>query len=270
LEVNAAERERWNNGRWAAIWPKRERLTDEVTARLLDEAALGAGERVLDIGCGGGRAAIAAAGIVGDEGAVTGADVSRPLLALAEQRAQAAGAGNVRFQLLDMQTAPVPGAPFDVAISQFGVMFFDEPVQAFRNIRAQLRPGGRLVFACWQSSRQNPWLFTAALREMFPPPPEPAPGKAATGPFSLADPAYTTETLEQAGFRDVRRTPFAFDVEVPLDAVYDEDQLTIAGLPEEQRPHAHAAVLAFFEQFAIGDGRFHLPLAVQVFRAANQ
>jgi SAM-dependent methyltransferase len=269
LEANAAERERWNNGRWAAIWPKRERLTDEVTARLLDEAALGAGERVLDIGCGGGRAAIAAAGIVGDEGAVTGADVSRPLLALAEQRAQAAGAGNVRFQLLDMQTAPVPGAPFDVAISQFGVMFFDEPVQAFRNIRAQLRPGGRIAFACWQSSRQNPWLFTAALREIFPPPPEPAPGKAATGPFALADPVYTTQLLEQAGFRDVRRTPLAFDVEAPLDAVYDHDQLAIVGLPEEQRPEAHTVVLAFFEQFAIGDGRFRFPLAVQVFRAAN-
>ena len=129
VAANAAERERWNNERWAAIWPKRERLTDEVTAHLLDEAELAAGERVLDIGCGGGRAAIAAAGIVGEAGSVTGADLSRPLLALAEQRAQAAGAGNVGFQLLDVQTAPVAGAPFDVAISQFGVMFFDEPVR---------------------------------------------------------------------------------------------------------------------------------------------
>jgi SAM-dependent methyltransferase len=269
LETNEAERTRWNNERWAAIWPKRERLTDEVTPYLLDEAALGAGERVLDIGCGGGRASLAAASIVGDEGAVIGADLSRPLLALAEQRAQAAGAGNVQFHELDMQTTPVPGAPFDVAISQFGVMFFDEPVPAFRNIRRQLRPGGRIAFACWQESTRNPWLFTAALREIFPPPPEPAPGKAATGPLALADPAYTTRILEDAGFRDVHRTPIGFDVEVQLDAVYDRDQLAVVGLPEDQRPHAHAAVLAFFEQFAIGDGRFRFTLAVQVFRAAN-
>ena len=72
----------------------------------------------------------------------------------------------------------VPGGPFDAAISQFGVMFFEEPVVGFANIRAHLVPGGRLVFACWQSSERNPWTFFPAVAEFVPPPPEPAPGKS--------------------------------------------------------------------------------------------
>jgi SAM-dependent methyltransferase len=269
VAANEAERTRWNDARWAAIWPKREQLTDPVTSRLLDAAALAPGERVLDIGCGGGRAALAAAGRVGRDGEVMGVDISVPLLELAASRLEAAGAAGVSFLKRDMQTGSVPGAPYDVAISQFGVMFFDEPVAAFTNIRAQLRPGGRLAFACWQSIAQNPWMFGAALRELFPPPPEPAPGKSATGPFSLADAAHTSRILDEAGFQDIRRTPLELEVEAQLDAVYDEDQLTINRVPEEQRPQVHAAVVAHLEQFAIGDGRFRYPLAFQVFQAAN-
>ena len=130
----------------------------------------GAGERVLDVGCGGGRTSLAAGEAVGMAGYVVGADISEPLRALADRRAQEAGAKNVSFRQVDMQTDTVPGGPFDVALSQFGVMFFDEPVTAFGNIRAHLKPGGRLAFACWQtgerirgsSPRRSPRPATAA------------------------------------------------------------------------------------------------------------
>ena len=69
VETNEVERRRWNDERWAAMWPKRERLTDAVTAFLLDAVALRPGERVLDVGCGGGRTSLAAARAVGTEGA---------------------------------------------------------------------------------------------------------------------------------------------------------------------------------------------------------
>jgi SAM-dependent methyltransferase len=269
LPPNEAERLRWNDARWARIWPKRERLTDEVTPRLLERAAVRAGERVLDIGCGGGRTALAAGEIVGPDGAVLGADLSAPLLSLARERARAAQAANVEFHQLDVQTSPVPGAPFEAAISQFGVMFFDEPVTAFANIRAQLRSGGRLAFACWQAPDANPWIFAAALRHIFPPPPAPAPGKSVTGPFSLADPGHTTAILWAAGFEQIQRTPYAFGVEGPLDAVYDEEQLAVVGVPVDERPAADAAVRAHLQQFAIGPDSFRFPLAFQVFEATS-
>lgn len=269
METNEAERRRWNDERWASLWPKRERMTDAISPYVLEAAALRPGERVLDIGCGGGRLSLAAARAVGTEGSVVGADLSAPLGALAERRARDAGADNVEFRQLDMQTDSIPGDPFAAAISQFGVMFFDEPVTAFRNIRAQLAPAGRLAFACWQSSDQNPWIFAAALRDIFPPPPAPPPGKSLTGPFTLADPAHTARMLEAAGFTDVRRTLFELTVDVPQDAVYDEDQLAISGVPVEQRPAAAAAVEAHLQQFVLASGLSRFTLAFQVFQAAS-
>src|SRR6202042_1616139 len=136
---------------------------DEVTAFLLDAAALQPGEQVLDVGCGGGKTSLAAARGVGPEGAVVGADLSTPLTTLASRRAAEAGVENVTFRVVDMQTDTVPGGPFDVALSQLGVMFFEEPVTAFGNIRSHLKPGGRIVFACWQTMERNPWFFAPAI-----------------------------------------------------------------------------------------------------------
>src|SRR5579862_3786418 len=213
---NEPERRRWNDPAWAAAWPRRERLTMTVTDALLGQARLHAGDRVLDIGTGGGVAALAAARIVGD-GAVVGVDISRPLVDLARARARAQGANNLSFTVADAQQEPVPGAPFDVAISQFGVMFFDEPATAFANIREQLVGGGRLAFACWRGAELNRWFPAPALAGLAPPPPPPAPGKSATGPFSLSDAQQTAALLEAGGWREVACTPYDVVATVDLD-----------------------------------------------------
>jgi cyclopropane fatty-acyl-phospholipid synthase-like methyltransferase len=83
VDPNAAERARWNDEAWTKAWVKREALTDSVTPLLLGALKLRAGERVLDVGCGGGGATIAAAGQVGPGGGVVGADISVVLLARA-------------------------------------------------------------------------------------------------------------------------------------------------------------------------------------------
>jgi SAM-dependent methyltransferase len=267
VATNELERRRWNDERWARLWPRREALTDAVTSYVLGAAALTPGARVLDVGCGGGKLSLAAARLVGHEGAVAGADLSEPLLALSRRRAEEAGPRNVVFVHVDMQVDAVPGAPFDVAVSQFGVMFFDEPVVAFSNIAAHLVPGGRLAFACWQPIELNAWMFSPAIAEFVPPPPPPAPGKSPTGPFSLADTAHTTEILEAAGFQDVRDARHELSVDVPQDAIYDADQLAIYGIPVEQRPAAGAAVEAYLQRFVIGEGLSRFPLAFQVFAA---
>lgn len=266
-DTNEVERTRWNDPRWASLWPKRERLTGEVTAYVLEAAALRAGERVLDIGCGGGRTSIAAGAAVGLAGSVVGADLSVPLVGLATSRARDAGALNVRFDAVDMQTEPVPGAPFDVAISQFGVMFFDEPVVAFSNIRAQLSKTGRIAFACWQEAERNPWIIGPAIAEFVPPPPELAPGKSPTGPFALADPVRTTDILEAAGFTDVLRTPYELTVDAPQESVLDDDHLSAVGVPEAIRPAAQAALDAHMHRFALGPALSRFPLAFQTFAA---
>lgn len=267
-ETNEAERRRWNDARWTSVWPKRERLTDAVTAYVLDAAALRPGERVLDVGSGGGKTSIAAARAVGPTGAVVGADISVPLRALAEQRVAGSSAGNITFCTVDVQTEAVPGGPFDAAISQFGVMFFEEPIVGFANIRAHLVPGGRLVFACWQSSEQNPWAFFPVIAELVPPPPEPAPGKAPTGPFALADPVRTREILRSAGFVDIDRTAFEIAVDAPRDSVVDDDQLEAMGIAPDRLAAAQAAVDGYMQQFAVTPEMSRFPLAFQVFAAS--
>ena len=269
MATNEAERQRWNDEAWTAGWPKRERLTSEVTPFVLAAAALRPGERVLDIGCGGGLTSLAAAGAVGPAGAVVGADVSAPLAGLARSRAREAGVANVGFSVVDMQTDAVEGAPFDVAMSQFGVMFFDEPVTAFANIRTQLEPGGRLAFACWRSMAENEWFFGRALAGIVPPPPEPPPGESPTGPFALADPERTAGILEDAGFADVRRTPHELAVDAPADTIVDEAMLGLMGVAAGQLEEARQAIAAHMRRFEVGPGLYRFPLAFQIFAASR-
>ena len=170
VAANAAEQQRWNDSRWAELWPKRERLTNAVTPVLLEALTLRPGDRVLDIGSGAGAAALRAAEIVGSDGTVIGADISAPLVELAERRARGAGVGNASFQVADMQTVRVNGGPFTVAMSQFGVMFFDEPTVAFANIRAHLVAGGGSASPAGRPRREIPgsspprWLASSRRR----------------------------------------------------------------------------------------------------------
>lgn len=208
------QREYWN-GQAGEEWARQADLMDRMLQPLTQPAfellALQRGERVLDIGCGAGATTLQAASYLGN-GAAVGADISQPLLALAQKRAKAAGA-NASFVEADVSTTPISGAPFDAAFSRFGVMFFDDPVQGFSNIRAALRPGGRIVFICWRSFAENGWSYAplAALKHMLKEPLQPAePG--APGPFQLQEPDKITSVLNASGWREVSIRPWDGDV----------------------------------------------------------
>jgi SAM-dependent methyltransferase len=265
-ETNEAERRRWNDPAWAAAWPKRERLTTAVTDVLLRRSRLQAGDRVLDVGTGGGVAALAAARIVGD-GEVVGVDLSEPLIELARARAQAQTVSNASFAVADAQLATVAGGPFDVAISQFGVMFFDEPGTAFANIREQLVSGGRLGFACWRAPDLNPWFPGPALAGIAPPPPPPAPGKTAAGPFSLSDAQQTAALLEGSGWREISSTAHEVTVTVELDTIIDHDGLRFLGVPEDSLTAAWEAIKRQLAPLTRDDGQIDAPLAFQIHTA---
>lgn len=199
------QREYWNSP-VGEEWARQAERTDRMLAGVMQAgfAALDLkpGERVLDIGCGAGATTLSAAQQVGADGSVVGVDISKPLLALARQRA--AGRANVSFSEADAGAGAIPGAPFDAAFSRFGVMFFDEPVAAFANIRACLAERGRLVFICWRAFSENLWTYavTQALAPMLPAPLQPV-DESLPGPFFFADPAKITSTLAASGWRDI-------------------------------------------------------------------
>ncbi|HUZ21549.1 MAG TPA: class I SAM-dependent methyltransferase [Acidimicrobiales bacterium] len=268
MATNQAESQRWNDEHWTRVWPKRERLTGAVTGHLLSTLDLRPAERVLDVGCGGGKTTLHAAQAVGPDGYALGADFSAPLLRLAEQRAQASSQKNVAFHVADVQRASLPDGPFDVAMSQFGVMFFDEPVAAFANIGSHLRPGGRIAFACWQELERNPWFFAPVIAAFIPPPASPPPGKHATGPFALSDPARTARILSSAGYGEVERATYEIEVDVPTDAVVDDAQLSFMGVAPDRHEEAMAVVEQHMERFRLDDSTSRIPLAFQIFTAS--
>jgi SAM-dependent methyltransferase len=267
--ANERESKRWNDGRWVASWPDRERLTEALSPHLLLAAGARPGQRVCDIGCGGGLLSIALAEVVGAQGEVVGIDISAPLLQLARTRAGTAGASGVEFVAADVQAGQLGQEPFGLVVSQLGVMFFDEPTAAFGVIRGLLRPEGRFVFACWQGVELNPWHTGTALRSFVPPPRTPPPGKSPVGPFALGDDEYARDVLGGAGFPEVACSEFAITVRAPASAVADPALLDFMGVAPDRIGEATAALDRHLERFVVGPGAYEYPLAFRVYEAAK-
>jgi SAM-dependent methyltransferase len=202
---DALEAEDWAGAmgaKWLANIDRFESMIAPVGEAFLKRAAFRPGERVIDIGCGGGGTSIAIGAEVAPDGSVLGLDISPDLIAFATTRAATAGAANVSFVQADASAATPPGAPFDRLFSRFGSMFFAEPGAAFGNLKSLIRPGGRADLAVWAPARDNLWI--AAMMGVLGRHLElPAPVPRAPGPFALDDPDYIHALLGGAGFVDI-------------------------------------------------------------------
>ena len=208
---NAAQVDYWNltAGKvWAEMQGQLDRQIEPLGLKALEAFDAQPGERVLDIGCGCGQSTMSLAERVGAGGAVTGADISQPMLEVARARSTPAGAASPVFRQVDAQTGDLGEAVFDAAYSRFGVMFFADPVAAFANIGRSLRPGGRLVFVCWRPLAENPWMRTPMEAAAHLRPPMPPADPHAPGPFAFADPARIWDLLDAAGYRAIDARPF--------------------------------------------------------------
>jgi SAM-dependent methyltransferase len=208
--TNAAQAQRWNGASGQYWIEHRERHLAEhrnLTPHLFRSAAIARGEKVLDVGCGCGDTTIMAARAAGTPpggkpsraGSAVGLDLSAPMLAVARRLAAQAGVTNARFVRGDAQACPLRRAAFDIVISNFGVMFFDDPWAAFAGLAAAARPQGRLAFLCWQDDTQNE-VFAIPLRAFGAHTRLPGP------PVSdlFVDPRQITELLSGSGWGDVR------------------------------------------------------------------
>jgi ubiquinone/menaquinone biosynthesis C-methylase UbiE len=223
--INQEQIRYWNE-QGGPKWVLRQQQLDAQIHALglvaLQRAAIQPGERVIDIGCGCGQTSLDLAQRVGPKGFVLGVDISQPMLNRARERQKELGVTNLEFLQADAQTHQLTREPFDAVFSRFGVMFFEDPAAAFRNIRTALRPNGRLVFVCWQALDKNDWAripFKAALQHMPPLPPM-APG--APGPFAFADPERVRQILASAGFADTQCEPYTADLGLGGATTVDE------------------------------------------------
>jgi SAM-dependent methyltransferase len=204
--ANAEQAEYWNSvtgPKWVLSQAEIDQRLEPLNAMLTDRAGVAAGHKIIDIGCGTGALALHLAEVVGPGGRVLGVDLSEPMLELAERRRAERRYGHLRFLQLDAQTHAFEPAAYDLLLSRFGVMFFSDPIAAFRNLMAALGPAGRLAFVCWAPLEENPWFeipMQAGVRwlgEPEPPPPR------APGPFAFSEAAYVERILGAAGCADI-------------------------------------------------------------------
>ncbi len=204
---NSKQRDEWN-GESGRRWLDRHETIDKQIApfghRAMDAAAIGPGQHILDIGCGCGETSFDLARRVGETGLVLGVDISTLLIEAAQRAVQQSSISNVRFEEADAQTYPFQRGSFDLAFSRFGIMFFEDPDFAFRNIHAALRPGGVLAFVAWLAPAENLFLsipIGAAARYITLPAPA-APN--APGPFAFADIERVRGMLSRASFTGIK------------------------------------------------------------------
>lgn len=265
--ANREQAEHWNSGDDAGHWVDKQARYDGMLKTfgdmVLSAVALAPGERVLDVGCGCGATTLQAAATVAP-GEAVGADLSVPMLARAREDAAAAGLTNATFVEADAQVHPFEPASFDAVISRFGVMFFNDPVAAFRNLRSASRPGGRLSFVCWQPMIANQWLVVpgAALAEIVPFPD--LGGPDAPGMFAFSDADRVRGILSDAGWSAIEvagvETPIPVGGKGTLDDAVDFlrtgslGRTMLAGADEDTLARAEAAVRDAMAPFVTDDG----------------
>jgi ubiquinone/menaquinone biosynthesis C-methylase UbiE len=198
---------------WVRMQDRTDALIDPLGRVAIDRLGIAAGARVLDVGCGCGQTLLQLAELAGPTGHVFGVDISPPMLARARERV--AGRPTIALALGDAQTYAFDPGAFDAVYSRFGVMFFDDPRAAFRNLRAAARSGGGLSFVCWQDMAKNPWAARPLEAVMRLLPESAMPDmlrEGRPGPFFMSDPARVRAILGAAGWKDVSFEP----VEMPL------------------------------------------------------
>ena len=236
-----------------------------VAQAMLDSAGLQRGEHVLELACGPGGVGIAAAEIVGPDGAVVLSDVAPEMTAIAAERANNAGLTNVTTREVDLERIDYPEAAFDAVLCREGLMLVPDPASAVGEARRILRPDGRAVFTVWGPRDRNPWLgllFDAVTAQTGLPVPPPG----IPGPFSLEAPGALGELLKGAGFHgtDLR------EISTPMRASSVDEWWSVVpslagplarvlgSLPEEVSAAIRARVDAAMADFATPDG-YELP-----------
>lgn len=172
-----------------------------LAEQLVELAAPGRGERVLDVACGTGIVARLAAQHVGERGVVCGLDLNEGMLAVA-RAASAEVSPSIQWRQGDAAAMPLPEGAFDLVVCQQGLQFFPEREAALREMHRVLAPGGRLALSVLRPITYNRgWGVT--LADALERHAGPEAGAMMRSPFPEGDAAELRELLISAGFHDV-------------------------------------------------------------------
>ena len=203
--VNDEQFEFWNEGigrKWVEEDDSMNERLSILTKELFLRSNIKRDDKILDIGCGGGQTTFDASEMVGENGYVVGADISKILLDLAESKY--ANTKNLEFKYCDVQNYEFKENSFSKVISRFGVMFFENPIEAFKNIYNSIQEGGSLNFVCWTNVMENEFftdptnIIIKHINKEFPE------ITKAPGPLAFSEEDYVKEILMSSKFKNVK------------------------------------------------------------------
>jgi SAM-dependent methyltransferase len=210
------------NGQSGQAWIGAQRLLDTMFQpfedRLLASVQAAGARRVLDVGCGTGSTTLAIARQLGASGQGTGIDISESMIAAARRRARAEGSA-ARFIGGDAQTTGFEPGSFDMIVSRFGIMFFDDPVAAFANLRCSASAGSELCLTAWRGPEHNAFMTTAERAAAPWLPSLPVRQPDAPGQFAFADRHRVAGILRQSGWTDIDIQPLDEECRFPESAL---------------------------------------------------
>jgi ubiquinone/menaquinone biosynthesis C-methylase UbiE len=223
--------------------------------KLLEMAALGPGESVLEVACGTGLVSFPAAEAVGPGGTVLGTDISEKMVESCRREAARRGFAHTRFERMEAEKIELPDAVFDAALCSLGLMYVPEPVRALEELHRVLRPGGRAVSAVWGARARCGWA------EIFPIVDARVKSEVCPMFFQLGTGESQAAALARAGFERIRSERLS--VTLHYDSAEDACGAAFAGGPvalaysrfdNATREAAHAEYLASIEPFRNGAG----------------
>jgi ubiquinone/menaquinone biosynthesis C-methylase UbiE len=266
-EFRDAQHQQWDKA--ASGWRKWSELIDtaasHVSDRMVENAGVTAGSRVVDVAAGYGEPSLSAARVAGPNGKVVATDISAEMLAYGRERAAAEGLENIEFVQSDAVSLDFPPGSFDAALSRFGIIFDPDGEGAAARVRSLLQPGGRMSIASWGTPDRVPFLgvpVRTALQHTGTEPPPPG----TPGPLSRPTPEAIGGLLEGGGFSEVEVeevevsftfgsadefTTFIREIAPPITAIF-------APHPQDVQDSGWAAITAAMEGLAGSDGSVEL------------
>lgn len=211
--------QRWQSS--APYWDKYRVLITQmfapVTGGLIEEARIGSGHKVLDIGGGSGEPSLTIAGVVGPTGSVMFTDPAPGMFESAQAEAGRRGLTNIQFRQCSADDLPFADNAFDVAVGRFSAMFFVDPLRGIREALRVVRSDGCVSFAVWGPKEVNPFFST--LNDVFDrlvesPPEDPD----SPDPFRFAVRGELAAILKEAGADAVTERQLDFQIEAPVRA----------------------------------------------------
>ena len=235
---------------------------------LVGHAALAAGERVLDLGCGRGAVLMAARAAVGDSGSVAGIDLAAGMVELTRADVERAGWRNVSVVVGDAEDPPFEPGSFDAILLGLVIFFIPDPVAALRRYAGLLGPGGRVAFSTFGPSDPT---FDAAMKALGSFVPGPLPDRAGRqGPFT--SPQTIVQLLVETGYREIETVERTYesrfrDAEHWLRWVWSHGgRAVLERVPAEAMDAATEAAFAALEPARAEDGGFVLHSPIRLTR----